>query len=69
MVFFISLLYHHKRIRTILNYINTFDLAEGRGSSVTHERIQANVNSTEYCSPIYRHEMQPDQNYIYVLYN
>jgi hypothetical protein len=46
MVFFISLLYHHKQIRTILNYINTFGLAEGRGSSVTHERIQASVNST-----------------------
>jgi hypothetical protein len=27
------------------------------------------VNSTGYCSPIYRHSSQPVYNYIYTLYN
>ena len=27
------------------------------------------VNSTGYCSPIYRHSSQPVYNYIYALYN
>jgi hypothetical protein len=39
-------LYHHGRIRTILNYIYTFGLIEGKSPSVTHERIQVSVNST-----------------------
>jgi hypothetical protein len=47
MVFLIFLLlYRRKQIRTILNYINTFGLTEGKGPSVTHEQIQASVNST-----------------------
>jgi hypothetical protein len=41
----IFLLYHHECIRTILNYICTFGLIEGKSPSVTHERIQASVNS------------------------
>jgi hypothetical protein len=31
---------------TILNYICTFGLTKGKGTSVTHERIQVSVNST-----------------------
>jgi hypothetical protein len=46
MILDMSLSYHHKRMRTILNYINTFGLTEGKSPSVTHERIQASVNST-----------------------
>jgi hypothetical protein len=47
MVFLIFLLlYRRKQIRTILNYINTFGLTEGKGPSVMHEQIQASVKST-----------------------
>jgi hypothetical protein len=42
----ISSLYHYGQIRTILNYIYTFGLIEGKNPSVTHERIQVSVNST-----------------------
>jgi hypothetical protein len=31
---------------TILNYIYTFGLTEGKSPSVTHEQMQVNVNST-----------------------
>jgi hypothetical protein len=40
------LLYNHEWIRTILNYICTFGLTEGKDVSVIHERIQVSVNST-----------------------
>jgi hypothetical protein len=30
----------------MLNYICTFDLKEGKGTSVMHERVQVIVNST-----------------------
>jgi hypothetical protein len=33
-------------LRTILNYICTFDLTEGESTSVTHEQVQISVNST-----------------------
>jgi hypothetical protein len=33
-------------MRTILNYIYTFGLTEGKSPSVTHEQIQVSVNST-----------------------
>jgi hypothetical protein len=39
------LLHNHERIRTILNYICTFGLTEGKGTSVMHERVQVNMNS------------------------
>jgi hypothetical protein len=33
--------------------------AEGKSTSVTHKRVQVSVNSTGYCSSIYRHRAQP----------
>jgi hypothetical protein len=38
-------------------------------TSVTQKRMsKISVNSTGYCSPIYRHGTQPIQNYIHALY-
>jgi hypothetical protein len=39
-------LYYHGKTETILNYKCTFGLIEGKSTSVTHKRIQVNVNST-----------------------
>jgi hypothetical protein len=47
------------KIETILNYICTFGLTEGKSTSVTHEQVQISVNSTGYCLSIYRHRTQP----------
>jgi hypothetical protein len=41
------------------DYICTFGMIEGKSTSVTHERVQVSVNSTGYCSSIYRHRAQP----------
>jgi hypothetical protein len=49
-----------------LYYIHTFNLPEGENARVTQERLQFSVNSTGYCSSIYRHGTQPGQNYINV---
>jgi hypothetical protein len=35
-----------EKIETILNYICTFGLTEGKSTSVTHEQVQVSVNST-----------------------
>jgi hypothetical protein len=42
-----------------MNYICTFGSTEDVSTSVTHERVQVSVNSTGYCSSIYRHRTQP----------
>jgi hypothetical protein len=63
-----SSLYYHGKIETILNYICTFGLTEGKSTSVTHEQVQVSVNSTRYCSSIYRHRTLPVRNYIHALY-
>jgi hypothetical protein len=39
------LLYNLEEIRTILNYMCTFGLTEGKSTSVMHERVQVNVNN------------------------
>jgi hypothetical protein len=52
-------LYYHGKTETILNYKCTFGLIEGKNTSVKHKRVQASVNSTGYCSSIYRHRAQP----------
>jgi hypothetical protein len=44
-----------------LYYIDTFGLPEGKNTRLTLERLQY-----PYYSSIYRHEMQPGQNYIHV---
>jgi hypothetical protein len=54
-----SSLYYHGKTETILNYICTFSLTEGESTSVTHKQVQISVNSTGYCSSIYRHRTQP----------
>jgi hypothetical protein len=61
-------LYYLGKIKTILNYICTVGLTEGKSTSVTHEQVQVSVNSTGYYSSIYRHMMQPVRNYIHALY-
>jgi hypothetical protein len=38
--------YCPRKIETILNYKCTFDLTEGKSTSVTQKRIQVSVNST-----------------------
>jgi hypothetical protein len=45
-IIYISLLYNHGGIRTILNYICTFGSTEDLNTSVTHERVQISVNNT-----------------------
>jgi hypothetical protein len=38
-------------------------------TSVTQKRMPKSVSTVRgYCSPIYRHRIQPMQNYIYALY-
>jgi hypothetical protein len=44
-----SSLYKLGYLNTIFNYIYTFGLTEGKNPSVTHERIQDNVNSAGLC--------------------
>jgi hypothetical protein len=41
-----SLLYYHGKTETILNYISTFGLTEGKSTIVMHKRVQVSVNST-----------------------
>jgi hypothetical protein len=64
MLFLYKLVY----LNMIFNYIYTFGLTEGKNPSVARERLQDSVNSTGYCSSIYRHMMQPVRNYIHALY-
>jgi hypothetical protein len=40
-----SSLYYHGKTETILNYICTFGLTEGKSTSVMYKRVQVNVNS------------------------
>jgi hypothetical protein len=63
-----SSFYYYGKIETILNYKCTFDLTEYKSTSVTHEQVQVSVNSTWYCSSIYRHMTQPVRNYSHALY-
>jgi hypothetical protein len=61
-------LYYPEKTKIILNYKCTFGLIEGKSTSVTQKRVQVSVNSTGYCSSIYRHRTQPVRNYIHALY-
>jgi hypothetical protein len=40
-----SSLYYHGKIETILNYVCTSSLTEGKSTSVMHEQVQVSVNS------------------------
>jgi Tfp pilus assembly protein PilP len=39
-----------------------------KSTSVTQKQVQVSVNSTGYCSSIYRHMTQPVRNYSHDLY-
>jgi hypothetical protein len=41
-----SSLYYHGKIETKLDYMCTFGLTEGKSTSVTHEQVPVNVDST-----------------------
>jgi hypothetical protein len=52
-----------------LNYICTFGLTEDKNRELRVSDYKSARTVREYCSSIYRHGMQPGQNYIRVLDN
>ena len=65
----INSLYYPRKTETILNYKRYLQLDRRlESTSVTQKRVQVRVNSTGYCSSIYRHRTQPVRNYIHALY-